>query len=64
MVGFSRVYLLQHFVIDVYFGAVFGVLSVVLGLFIMNLLFDKMKLDIFEKTSLRTSLKKKERKRK
>jgi len=57
-VGFSRVYLLQHFVIDVYFGAIFGILSVVLGLLLMNLLFDKEKLATFEKTSLRTSLKK------
>jgi len=28
MVGFSRVYLLQHFFVDIYFGALFGTLAV------------------------------------
>ena len=58
IVGFSRVYILQHFVIDVYFGAIFGILSVVLGLYSMKLFFDKKKLETLEKTSLRTTLKK------
>ncbi len=39
-VGFSRVYLLQHFVIDVYFGAIFGVLSVTIALFLMEKIFS------------------------
>ena len=57
LVGFSRVYLLQHFVIDAYFGAVFGILSVVLGLYFMEILFNEKKLETFEKTSLRTTFK-------
>ncbi len=58
LVGFSRVYLLQHFVIDAYFGAIFGVLSVVLGLYFMKILFSEKKLEILDKTSLRTTFKK------
>lgn len=58
LVGFSRVYLLQHFVIDVYFGAIFGILSVLLGLYIMKIIFNEEKLEILNMTSLRTILKK------
>lgn len=57
LIGFSRVYLLQHFVIDAYFGAVFGVLSVVLGLYFTVILFNGDKLDTLKRTSLRTTLK-------
>lgn len=55
LVGFSRVYLLQHFVIDAYFGAILGVLSVVLGLYCMKVLFKDTKLDPLKASSLRTS---------
>lgn len=57
LIGFSRVYLLQHFVIDAYFGAVFGVISVVLGLYFTVILFNGDKLDTLKRTSLRTTLK-------
>lgn len=55
LVGLSRVYILQHFVIDVYFGAIFGILSVVLGLYFMKVLFKDTKLDALKASSLRTS---------
>ncbi len=55
LVGLSRVYLLQHFVIDAYFGAIFGILSVVLGLYFMKVLFKETKLDALKASSLRTS---------
>lgn len=35
-VGASRIYLVQHFFFDVYFGALFGVLSSVLAFYIVN----------------------------
>ncbi len=53
LVGLSRVYLLQHFVIDVYFGALFGVLSVILGLYFMNILFDEKKRTALKNKSLK-----------
>ena len=52
-VGFSRVYLLQHFVVDAYFGALFGVLSVVLSLLLMEKLFSENKLNKLHQNSLR-----------
>lgn len=55
LVGLSRIYLLQHFVIDVYFGAIFGIFSVVLGLYFMKVLFKDTKLDALKASSLRTS---------
>jgi len=36
MVGFSRVYLSQHFVVDVYFGYVFGTFSSLIGLLLVQ----------------------------
>ncbi len=36
LVGFSRVYLLQHFFIDIYGGALIGYLSVLFGIYIME----------------------------
>jgi membrane-associated phospholipid phosphatase len=36
MVGFSRMYLLQHFFMDTYFGAIFGVLATILVYYIMQ----------------------------
>jgi len=35
LVGVSRVYLLQHFFIDVYFGSLLGILSFLIALFIL-----------------------------
>lgn len=54
LVGFSRVYLLQHFVIDVYFGAIIGVLSVILALYFSGILFTDKKMEILKRTSLKT----------
>lgn len=36
LVGVSRIYLMQHFFIDVYFGAFFGILSTVLAVVIVE----------------------------
>lgn len=52
--GLSRVYLLQHFLVDVYFGSIFGIFSVILSLFIMDKIFDSSKLDKLHRQSLRT----------
>lgn len=60
LVGLSRVYLLQHFVIDAYFGAIFGILSVVLGLYFMKVLFKETKIEAFKANSLRTTFQKKQ----
>lgn len=60
LVGLSRVYLLQHFVIDAYFGAIFGILSVVLGLYFMKVLFKETKIEAFKASSLRTTFRKKQ----
>lgn len=53
LVGFSRVYLLQHFIIDVYFGAIIGVVSVALGLYLIELIFNDEQINKFYLTSLR-----------
>jgi len=52
LVGLSRVYLLQHFVVDAYFGAIFGILSVILSLFLMDRIFTKQKLLALHQRSL------------
>lgn len=57
LVGLSRVYLLQHFVIDVYFGAIFGLLSVIFGLCFMHIIFSESKLDSLKTKSLKMMLK-------
>ncbi len=36
LVGISRVYLLQHFLVDIYIGSAFGILSVLIAWFIMR----------------------------
>ena len=59
LVGLSRVYLLQHFVVDAYFGAIFGILSVLLSLYLMDIIFNSTRLTAFKNTSLRTTLQKK-----
>jgi membrane-associated phospholipid phosphatase len=58
-VGLSRVYLLQHFVVDIFFGAIFGILSVVLALMLMEKLFKKEQLDNLHHKSLLTTIFKK-----
>jgi len=58
-VGFSRVYLMQHFVIDAYFGALIGVLSVLLGLYLAELLFKDDQLERWSNSSLADKLFKK-----
>ena len=52
-VGLSRVYLMQHFLIDAYFGAIFGVISVVAGLYLTELIFSEAKLSYLRHRSLR-----------
>jgi membrane-associated phospholipid phosphatase len=52
LVGLSRVYLLQHFVVDAYFGAIIGILSVILSLFLMDRIFTKQKLLALHQRSL------------
>jgi membrane-associated phospholipid phosphatase len=56
LVGLSRVYLLQHFVVDIFFGAIFGILSVVLALMLMEKFFQKEQLDNFHHKSLWTTI--------
>ncbi len=52
-VGFSRVYLLQHFVVDVWFGALFGILSVIMGMLMVNWFFPQPKILWLTNHSLR-----------
>ena len=59
LVGMSRVYLLQHFIVDVYFGAIFGILSVLLSLYLAEILFTKRQWEMLEQKSLKTKLLKK-----
>jgi membrane-associated phospholipid phosphatase len=56
LVGLSRVYLLQHFVVDIFFGAIFGILSVVLALMLMEKFFQKEQLDNFHHKTLWTTI--------
>jgi membrane-associated phospholipid phosphatase len=56
MAGLSRIYLLQHFLVDVYFGAIFGVLSVVLALMLTDRLWNTKQLEQLHKKSLSTTL--------
>lgn len=55
-VGLSRVYLLQHFVVDIFFGAIFGILSVVMALILMDKLFPKEQLDNLHRKSLLSTI--------
>jgi membrane-associated phospholipid phosphatase len=54
LAGLSRIYLLQHFLVDVYFGAIFGIFSVILSLFIIDKIFSSSKLEKLHQQSLRT----------
>ncbi len=56
LVGLSRMYLLQHFMVDVYFGAIFGVLSVVFALMAVEGLFSREKMNALQKKSVRSIL--------
>lgn len=58
-VAFSRVYLLQHFVVDAYFGAIFGVGSVVLGIFLVESLFSEQRIEKLSNASLIDLIRKK-----
>lgn len=58
-VGLSRVYLLQHFVIDAYFGAIFGLMSVILAMLLMEGFFSSAKLVKLNQSSLRSLILKK-----
>lgn len=44
LVGLSRIYLIQHFTRDVYVGSLFGVIAVVLAIFLMRNQVDNPKL--------------------
>jgi membrane-associated phospholipid phosphatase len=57
-VGFSRVYLVQHFLIDVYFGALMGIVSVILGLYLAESIFSKKQLESWSNRSLRNLISK------
>ena len=59
LAGFSRVYLLHHFVVDAYFGAIFGVLSVVFALLVVDKFFGAEKMDRLHQKSLINTLFKK-----
>ncbi len=41
LVGVSRVYILQHFFIDIYFGAMLGMLSVIIPKYLIDSYFPK-----------------------
>jgi len=58
-VGFSRVYLMQHFIIDAYFGAIIGVMSVVFALYLTERVFYGHQLERWSTSSLRDTLFKK-----
>ncbi len=58
LVGLSRVYLLQHFIVDVYFGAVFGLLSVILALYFMQIFFNPRQVENLRVKSLIATFKK------
>lgn len=55
LVGFSRVYLLQHFVIDAYFGAIIGIVSVVAALLLISVFFNAPTQDTLRSKALRLS---------
>ncbi|MGD9928534.1 MAG: phosphatase PAP2 family protein [Mangrovibacterium sp.] len=56
-VGFSRIYLCQHFIVDVYFGSVFGMLATAITLWVSSRIpgFDQG--EIFQKPIYRISFK-------
>lgn len=49
LAAFSRVYLVQHFFIDIYFGSLIGVFTAVAGYFFLNLINQQNKLIMWEK---------------
>ncbi len=49
VVGFSRIYLLQHFFLDVYVGSFFGVISTFLAVLVLNGLLRLQRFSWFDK---------------
>lgn len=56
--GFSRIYLLQHFLVDVYAGAILGLISVLSGMLAAEKFFSTTLLEKMHKNSLRTLMRK------
>ncbi|MDH5599438.1 MAG: phosphatase PAP2 family protein, partial [Cyclobacteriaceae bacterium] len=53
-VGFSRVYLLQHFFVDIYFGAILGVIATVMAVITANKILSYNGLDsLYEKSIMK-----------
>ncbi|MDH5604411.1 MAG: phosphatase PAP2 family protein [Cyclobacteriaceae bacterium] len=52
LAGVSRVYLLQHFFVDIYFGSILGILSVLLGILITNKIIGTDRLATFKNRSI------------
>ena len=52
LVGMSRVYLLQHFFVDIYFGSILGILSVLLGIFVTDKIIGDKNLVLFRNRSI------------
>ena len=57
-IGFTRIYLLQHFFLDVYFGAIFGVLSTFLAIWLVNSKLQFQQFSWFDKPLHRIHFKK------
>ena len=51
-VGISRVYLLQHFFVDIYFGAFLGIIATIVSPIIINLIFSKDQMTRWKSSSL------------
>ncbi|MDX9880541.1 MAG: phosphatase PAP2 family protein [Prolixibacteraceae bacterium] len=49
-VGFSRIYLLQHFFVDVYAGAFFGICSLLITIWLTETRFHFLKKEIFDRS--------------
>ena len=50
--GISRIYLLQHFFVDIYFGSILGILSVLLGIYVTNKIIGTDRLATFKNRSI------------
>jgi len=49
VIGFTRIYLLQHFFLDVYVGAILGVISTILAIFLLHGILRLNRFSWFEK---------------
>jgi len=56
-IGFTRIYLLQHFFLDVYCGSILGVLSTVLAIWIISYLLRLQRFSWFRKPIYRIQIK-------